>query len=145
MSLRWRSYLWKEPHPVLPGELERLEATWGIRLPDEYKQLVSLYQGMTPIPNSFNIGRSSNALSVLLTVTKHPEHETYFIQHKYELFRPHIPPRIYPFGDTPGGEPICFDYRESLEEPRIVLVSTEAQVYPVAHSFQEFLEGLYDD
>jgi len=145
MSIHWRHYLWKEIHPVPPGELDQLESDWGVQLPDDYKKLISLHQGMTPVPNSFNVGRSSNALSVLLTVTRDPTHEEYSIQHTYETFRPHLPPHIYPFGDTPGGEPVCFDYRGSPDQPRIVLVSTEASIHPVANSFTEFMAGLYND
>ncbi|WP_157758698.1 SMI1/KNR4 family protein [Cystobacter fuscus] len=52
---------------------------------------------------------------------------------------------IFPFARTPGGEDLCFDYRGSPEQPRVVLVSVEGSVHPVANSFQEFMDGLYDD
>ncbi|WP_414639198.1 SMI1/KNR4 family protein [Archangium sp.] len=55
-----------------------------------------------------------------------------------------MPEGIYPFGDTPGGEYLCFDFRGSLQQPRIVLVTIEATIHPVANSFQDLMEGLHD-
>jgi cell wall assembly regulator SMI1 len=144
-SVRWKPYIWKEPRPVEPGELEKLEAAWGVRLPDEYKQVVSLHQGMTPKPSGFKVGRGENAFSVLLAVSSHEGKESYSIPNAYQVIRQYAPPGIYPFGSTPGGEDLCFDYRQSAEQPRIVLVSVDASIHPVANSFQEFLEALFDD
>ncbi|HEX5744626.1 MAG TPA: SMI1/KNR4 family protein [Archangium sp.] len=50
-----------------------------------------------------------------------------------------------PIGKTPGGEYLCFDYRGSTHQPRIVLVTVEMSILPIANSFQELLEGLHDD
>ncbi|MFY0576504.1 SMI1/KNR4 family protein [Cystobacter fuscus] len=71
--------------------------------------------------------------------------ESYSILNSYEVIRSHVSSGIFPFARTPGGEDLCFDYRGSPEQPRIVLVSTEGSVHPVANSFQEFMDGLYDD
>jgi hypothetical protein len=62
----------------------------------------------------------------------------------HEVLAPHVPPGIFPFGRTPGGEYLCFDFRNAPDTPRVVLVTGELSVLPVANSFQEFLEGLHD-
>ncbi|EPX60185.1 hypothetical protein D187_002271 [Cystobacter fuscus DSM 2262] len=82
---------------------------------------------------------------MLLTVSEHEGRESYCIINSYEVIRSHVPSGIFPFARTPGGEDLCFDYRGSPEQPRIVLVSVEGSVHPVANSFQEFMDGLYDD
>jgi cell wall assembly regulator SMI1 len=145
MGVRWKPYVWKEPRPVEPGELEKLESDWGVRLPEDYKQLVSLHQGMTPKPSGFKVGRGENAFSVLLTVSSHQGKESYSVPKVYQTIRQYAPPGIYPFGSTPGGEDLCFDYRQSSGQPRVVLVSVDASIHAVANAFQEFLEGLFDD
>jgi SMI1 / KNR4 family (SUKH-1) len=145
MKVQWKNYIWKEPHPVKPGELERLESEWGVKLPEEYKAVVSLHQGMTPRPSGFKVGRGENAFSVLLTVSRHEGKESYSIPAAYQVIRQYTPSGVYPFGGTPGGEDLCLDYRESANQPRVVLVAVDTTVHPVANSFHDFLEGLFDD
>jgi hypothetical protein len=144
-NVRWVNYVWKDPRPVASSEIEQLEALWGVELPDEYKRLIVSHQGMTPEPCVFKVGRGANVFSVLLTVTRDAERASYSIQDSYDLIRSHAPSGLYPFGKTPGGEYLCFDSRGSVNQPRIVLVTVEMSVYPVANSFQELLDGLHDD
>ena len=145
MKVQWKNYIWKEPHPVSPGELERLESEWGVKLPEEYKEVVSLHQGMTPRPSGFKVGRGANAFSVLLTVSRHEGKESYSIPQVYQVIRSYVPQGVYPFGGTPGGEDLCFDYSGSAEHPRVVLVAVDTTIHVVANSFREFLDGLFDD
>jgi len=144
-NIRWEDYVWRQTPPAAPAELDRLEEEWGVRLPDEYKRLVSTHQGMSPEPATFRVGRVVHVFNTLLAITRDQESEGYSVQHYQEVLRPLIPAGIHPFGDTPGGEYLCFDYRDSPDHPRIVLVSVEAHVHPVANSFEEFMDGLYDD
>ena len=144
-ELKWQPYVWREPRPAKPGEVEALEQAWGVSLPETYKKLVASFQGMTPVPNIFNIGsKSENVFSELLTVTLDEERAGYFALRVYEVLKPHIPSGIFPFGSTPGGERLCFDYRADPSRPQIVLASVECDLYPVAASFEGFLAGLHD-
>jgi hypothetical protein len=144
MDIRWEGYVWKEPRPVSSSDIKQFEARWGVELPGDYKRLIVTHQGMTPEPGVFKVGRGANVFSVLLTVSRDEEHPSYSIEDSYTLIRPHVPSGIFPFGKTPGGEYLCFDYGTS-RHPRIVLVTVEMAVYPVANSFQELLAGLHDD
>ncbi|MDY7226934.1 SMI1/KNR4 family protein [Hyalangium rubrum] len=141
----WRPYVWGEPRAAKPHEIEALEREWGVTLPKEYKELVSEYQGMTPQPNVFSVGATSeSAINELLTVTRDEGREGYLALGVYQALKPHVPKGIYPFASTPGGESVCFDYREGSLPPRIVLVSVECDLYPLAESFSDFLAGLHD-
>jgi len=144
MKINWDTYLWEEPRPVEPGELEAIETAWGIKFPEDYKRTLSLHQGMTPEPCVFNVGRGTTVFCTLLTVSRHEGKESYSMQDAYAVIRPHVPPGIYPFALTSGGEDICFDYRGLPDQPRIALVTTEMSIHPVANSFQEFMDGLHD-
>lgn len=145
MNVRWEDYVWKEPHPAGPAEIEKLEVAWGVRLPREYKEIACIHHGRAPQPDVFDVGGITNVFNNLLTLVSEEDEKSYSsIARAYRLMRPHVPHGIFPFGRTPGGEYLCFDYRDTLEEPRVVLVSTEMYIYPVANSFREFLEGLYE-
>jgi hypothetical protein len=141
--VRWEPYLWEEEaHPADPREFAILERQWKIKLPEDYKQAVCSFQGMTPRPNVFQTPRGEDVFSVLLTASAHEGLESYSVQEMFNLLRPHVPAGIYPFGTTPGSEHLCFDYRNSPERPEVVLVTMELQIIPVARSFQELLESL---
>lgn len=143
-TIRWKPYVWDTPRSATPHEISLLEQQWGVKLPDEYKKLISTSQGMTPHPCVFDAGKIKDVMSVLLTVTTDPLKKEYAISDSYSILKPHIPPGIYPFAMTPGSEHLCFDYRTSPDEPRIVLVSVEMNVHPVAESFNGFMASLHD-
>jgi hypothetical protein len=68
MTVRWKSYLRIDLQPVTPQDLAQLEREWVVRLPEEYKALVISYQGMTPEPCVFDVGRGASVFNVLLTI-----------------------------------------------------------------------------
>lgn len=144
MLVRWVNYLWDEPHPAISQDFEQLESHWGIRLPEDYKSIAATYQGMSPEPGVFNVGKGASVFNVLLTVVEDSERPVYSVMSAYEVVQPHVPEGIYPFAETPGGEYLCFDYRGSPDQPKVVLVTVEMFIYPVANSFTEFLANLHD-
>ena len=145
MTIRWKPYLRDESHPIDVSQIYPIEQSWGVRLPEVYKQLVSQYQGMAPEPCVFNVGEGEDVFNDLLTITPIEERESYSVMHVYEVLEPHLPTGLFPFGRTPGGEYLCFDYRDSPDEPRVVLVTVEMSILPVANNLQEFLDGLHDE
>ena len=142
--INWKPYIWDAPRPADPREIALLEQEWSVTLPSEYKELISTNQGMTPSPCIFNVGKVEDVISVLLTLITDPKHESYSIRDSYRILQQHIPDRILPFAMTPGSEHLCFDYRDSPVEPRIVLVTVEMHVHPVADNFSEFLAQLHE-
>jgi cell wall assembly regulator SMI1 len=143
-ALKWITYVWDEPHPVTSREIEQLEQRLGVTFPKTYKEIAAQYQGMTPLPNVFNVGRGTNAVNAFLTIIEDNKWRTYSIMRAYEAVKPHVPKGVYPFAGTPGGEYLCFDYRESPEQPKVTLVTVEMDIYPVADSFTDFMASLHD-
>ncbi|AKJ02781.1 Hypothetical protein AA314_04407 [Archangium gephyra] len=116
----------------------------GIAFPKAYKEVATQYQGMTPHPAVFNVGRGTNVVNVLLTIIEDPQWRTYSVMRAYDAVKPHVPNGVYPFASTPGGEYLCFDYRGTPEQPKVTLVTVEMFIYPVADSFNDFMARLYD-
>jgi hypothetical protein len=145
MKIQWEPYLWTEPHPVDSQVLDQLEQQWKIKLPELYRELVSTYQGMGPEPCAFNVGTGNDAFSVLLIVSADKEKESYTVDKAHRVLEPHVPAGIFPFALTPGGEYLCFDYRDSPMQPRVVLVSAEMSIYHIADDFMSFMNGLYSE
>jgi hypothetical protein len=145
MTVRWEPYLWDEPRPVHPHELEQLERRWGVELPEEYRRIVSQHQGMTPEPGVFRLGDGNDVLSVLLPITVDEEKKPYSLLRAHDRLAPHVPSGIFPFARTPGGEFVCFDYRDSPRRPKVVHVSVELLITPIADSFSELLDALHEE
>jgi hypothetical protein len=144
MSVTWKKYIWDSPRPAAPQEIDTIEQQWGVVLPEEYKDVAGRYQGMTPTPYVLDVERGNTTVCVLLTFTRDESRRTYFILSAYDVLKNHIPHGIYPFAMTGAGEYICFDYRDSPGGPKIVLVTVETDIYPIADSFSEFLLKLHD-
>ena len=144
MAVLWKPYLRGNLQPVTAQDLDLLEQQWGVKLPEDYKDLVTAYQGMTPEPCVLNVGRGTSVFNVLLTIKSHPEQEGYSVRRIHEVLKPYVPAGIFPFAETPGGESICFDYRNGSSEPKIVLVTVEASIYPIANSLTDLLNNLHD-
>jgi cell wall assembly regulator SMI1 len=148
MTVAWRNYVWNQPHPALPDEIASLEEWWGVSLPDDYKQVVMLHQGMSPRPNAFDVGKGENVIAALLIISPDEQQHAYSIKGTYAQVKPHVPDGIYPLAVTGTGDYVCFDYREAAHFPRIVLYfaeeSGEEAIYPVADSFSDLLARLHD-
>lgn len=145
MTVQWEPYLDIELQPVTPDDLAQLEQEWGVKLPEEYKTLVAAYQGMAPLPGVFSVGpKSTGVFNVLLTIKCHEGREGYCVRRVHEVLKPYMPKGIFPFAETPGGESICFDYRANPAQPKIVLLTVETFIYPIADSLADFLNKLHD-
>lgn len=145
MAVRWVAYLRGDIPPVDSQDVEQLECEWGIHFPAAYRQLVVKHQGMAPEPGAFDYRGIRDVFCELLTVSQSEERKSYSLRWTLESMRHYVPAGVYPFGTNGGGGTLCFDYRDSPpDQPRVVLVSEEAYIYPVADSFELFLEGLHD-
>ncbi|HSP79832.1 MAG TPA: SMI1/KNR4 family protein [Myxococcaceae bacterium] len=145
MSVRWKKYLWDEPRPATPRDIARIEQAWGVALPEAYKQVIATHQGMVPVPSTFRVGSVSDSMGPLLTLGPDPRWgSAYCALDIHEQFKSFLPEGVYPFATTPGGEYLCFDYRDAAGEPRIVFMTVEARLLPVADDFARLLQTLYD-
>jgi hypothetical protein len=148
MTMAWKNYIWAQPRPAKPDEIASLEQFWSVTLPDDYKRVVSMHQGMSPHPNAFTIGRGENVIAALLIISPDEQQRAYSITGTYTQIKPHVPHGIYPFAVTGTGDCICFDYRGSLRSPKIVFYFSESadeeSLYPLAQSFSDLLAKLHD-
>jgi hypothetical protein len=66
----------------------------------------------------------------------------------YTQVKPDVPNGIYPFAVTGSGDYICFDYRSSPHEPKVVFYFSEdageEAIHPLAESFSDLLTKLHD-
>ncbi|WP_414639335.1 SMI1/KNR4 family protein [Archangium sp.] len=80
----------------------------------------------------------------VLTLARDERWDEYSVSGAYESLSQYVPPGIYPFGLTSGGESLCFDYREFPSQPRIALVTVEGDIHSIASSFADFMARLHD-
>jgi len=142
MRIQWEPYLWESPPPLALEEIERLEMDWGGCLPVSYKKSVAECQGMAPEPSGFSVGQGTNAICTFLTVSRVPGLEPYAIDTVLSLLKTLLPEGLFPFAMSSGREFLCLDRRESPLEPKVVFVTVEGHILPVASSFQDFMDGL---
>jgi hypothetical protein len=50
MTVIWKNYIWNQPRFAKPEEIASLEQSWGVILPNDYKDVISIHQGMSPYP-----------------------------------------------------------------------------------------------
>jgi hypothetical protein len=146
MSVTWENYAWEDTVPVKPGAIEGVEKRWGVQFPEDYKVCVTENQGKSPEPANFRIGnKESSVVNELLHFEKDPDWSN--IERTYQDLKGRLPDRVFPFASDPSGNMVCFDYRGSPTEPKIVFWDHEAEdkksIVPLAESFTEFLHSLY--
>jgi hypothetical protein len=90
------------------------------------------------------VGSATSPICAFLTISEDESSRTYSIRDAYTRLNPHIPSGVYPFALIGGGEYVCFDYRDAPGQPRIVFVTVETDIHPIAPSFSGFLEKLHD-
>jgi len=148
MDVKWIPRIWNGARHASSHEVEALERAWGVRLPEDYKRVAMIYQGMAPEPCVVDIDRGNVVMSELLTISESEEFRAYSMSDTHRLIQPHVPVGIYPFASTANGDFLCFDYRGSPSIPRVVFYFTEASgeeaIHPVADSFSNLLSKLHD-
>ena len=150
MTVQWTPRIWKRPYLATPLEVEALEKAWGVKLPEDYKQVALMHQGMTPFPHVLDIGTGNTVISELLTISESEDEDLriYSMSDTYDLIKTYIPQGVYPFATTATGDFICFDYRSSPDAPKVIFYFTEEAgehaLHHVAYSFTEFLSKLHD-
>jgi cell wall assembly regulator SMI1 len=148
MAVIWKNYIWNQPRFAKPEEIASLERSWGVILPNDYKEVISMHQGMSPYPDALNIGKGEDAIAALLIISLDEQQRAYSMKDTYAQVKPHVPSGVYPFAVTGSGDYICFDYRSSPHEPKVVFYFSEdageEAIHPLAESFSDLLTKLHD-
>lgn len=136
-------------------EISRIEEYFGVRFPQEYLNCAKTNNGGHPSPDCFGFGMEQNSISYLHLLS---HDDDYGIVKSYEAAKGIMPDGIVPFADDPFGNMICFDYRESKSNPKIVFWDyekacielektdgdyTKALKY-ICESFSDFIDMLHE-
>lgn len=137
----------------------------GYHLPKDYINCVSENGGASVLPEEFIVDNIERCFGSLFSFDKGSGE---YIVKKYEVYKPTLPKDIFPIASDPGGNLICFDYKDNENNPVVVFWEhenagekemlmrdegiTEEQaeerarenVFYVAESFTAFLDKLYD-
>lgn len=134
-------------------ELTALEKKLGVRLPDAYREFLLRINGGRPRTlDAFDIGKKNSSLiNMLYSMRRDDDEEEFTIYQEHLLFEDRIPKDLLPVGEDQGGSQIClgigkenygkvffWDMEYEDEQP------TYDNVYPIADSFAEFLDSLYN-
>jgi hypothetical protein len=140
------------PTGATEESLQALEREIGFRLPDEYRQFLSEFNGGEPEPSGFvfetNDGPSDSRVRYFLTLD--PNERNYAIKEFLRQYRDRIPEGVMPIACDSFGNLVLLDLgakrvgsiyfwdheKESMEEP------TWDNVSQVARSFNEFEDSL---
>ncbi|MFF2484319.1 SMI1/KNR4 family protein [Paenibacillus sp. NPDC058071] len=159
--MKWRS----ADEQVTLEEVEIVAEQLGVKFPFDYIECVMENNGAHVSPELFEVEGKEKAFGTLITFDKDDDE---FIANVFNDYNDTLPEKVIPFAFDPGGNLICFDYKENEEKPVIVfwnhegaaekalLVNSEGMtkeqaektarrnVFYVADSFTAFLNKLYD-
>jgi hypothetical protein len=136
------------------ADVEDLERHLGHRLPDDYRLFLRSHNGGRPNPDYVVTGTPHDPIqhvNYLNGVTD--EIESCTLLWNYQVMRERLRPDLLPIGDNGCGDQFClvlvgpdrgkivyWDCREAWVRPP----PDPLDVYPVADSFAEFLNALFD-
>ncbi|ENQ3104922.1 SMI1/KNR4 family protein, partial [Bacillus cereus] len=127
--------------------ISKVEQSFGIKFPQDYKECVIKYNGGYPKPDNFDFsdegeGEGGAVFNNLLSFTG-----DFSIEAIYEFSKESLQKGIIPFARDPFGNLICFDYRQSNNEPTVVFFDHEEQgensIELICNTFTELLNKLY--
>ncbi|MBR7119349.1 MAG: SMI1/KNR4 family protein [Lentisphaeria bacterium] len=114
-----------------------LEKKYNFSFPSEYKDIVLLNDGATPIPQNFTVAGKEKVFNYLAKVA---DIETIFANICREYNSKQI---LVPFADDPAGNLICFDYTEDKTIPHVTFLNTDdGEIIEIAKTFNDFLQIL---
>ena len=149
--------------PVDISIIRLVEKTLGIKFPHVYVNFIVEHNGAGLINNAFeffnqNVNKPSESSLYFDDITDILGHIWVLSSQSTEFKNdpdPHrgyhyFPEKLVPFGDTGGGDCICFDYRnDPMEWPPIVMWHHEAcegdvNVSFIAKTFEEFIGMIHE-
>jgi len=146
------------------NSIKKVEQAFGFRFPSDYKKIVLAYNGATPSPNAIDTSRQTGkAFGELLDFNLDANENIIIL---YEELKNKIPEKVYPITMDPGGNFLCYDFRDDEANPEVVrwdheqksviedgelIIPDREQQYQyyhldfVAKSFTEAITNLYGE
>lgn len=141
-NMEWR---WPEL-PVEESQIARIQVELGVRLPDDFLQLVRKYNGGYPSKKYFDFpSRKDAVLDHLLSLIEGGDDPS--LLNTYRNVRDRLPSGIIPFASDPFGNLICFDYRDNppsicFWDHEIASRDISASIITVNENLEQFLAKL---
>jgi len=141
--------------------IEKYEEKLDYKFPKTYKKLISKHNGLRTIKSAFNyfdeVIQKEEGNFVYFYVFDNKNLDSLYcdgiVGDFSSLDENDFYKGVIPFGGTPNGDNICFDYRDDFntDSPKIVLVHHDAidnngkcMISFLANSFEEFIGLLYE-
>lgn len=137
---------WRRVHDPLNEQIiSKVEQSFGIEFPLDYKKCIIKYNGGSPDPDAFKFkDDGTGQFGYLLSFTREPN-----IEKVYGLIAEDLPEKVIPFAIDFAGNKLCFDYRGNKQSPSIVFYDHEEEgedaIELICNTFTELLETLHDD
>lgn len=138
------------PRLISEQEIQEFEVEFNISLPRRYKNILKDHNGSVPEPSDFHIyhdgEKEEYGIGEFIELhTKDGEFGSVYDFAEILHNDNGISRKIIPFGVDGGGNLMCFDYRESEYEPKIVFWKHDEDrgLDFVSESFDKFLDNLY--
>jgi len=138
-------------------DIEALEESYGLSLPEDYKQFLLKYNGGEPDKYLFkdkNLG--SLVLNVLYGINIEDSYDE--LHNVIKVYKDRIPSSFIPIGDDSGGNQFVigikgkfkdkiylWDHNTELEHNKFTENTLPGNMYKLADNFTEFINALEED
>jgi hypothetical protein len=141
--VEWIDEAITDPPVASDAAVQAAERALRVRFPADFLEVARARQGAEPVPSGVRLpnGTGTGVLHLL-----HFEEEPGFSNIVSRIFPVQgvLDKGIIPFAEDIGGDLFCFNYRETPETPSVVYWSVDTGTVPIAASFTEFVNKLYD-
>ncbi|MBK9258449.1 MAG: SMI1/KNR4 family protein [Polyangiaceae bacterium] len=145
----------KNPYgPTTREEIQRFEARWKVKLPDDYKLFLLESNGGAPTPRTFHVPRWEHEGSALDFFYGIHDRENSSLDEACEAYTDRIPADLIPIAADAFGNNVCigwkgkrrgkiyfWDHEDELDENGLCRQDYR-NVFLVANRLQEFLDKL---
>lgn len=146
MAVTWTDFNLRNPTVATDAAVRSTETALGVRFPPDFLAIARRNQGRTPTPCGYELPDGTGSVfNHLLQFDESPPASSYV--EAWRDLQDLLPERVVPFAPDPGGNYLCFDYRESETNPHVVFWAHDipnASLQPVAANFTELLDKLAD-
>ncbi|MCL1672313.1 SMI1/KNR4 family protein [Elizabethkingia ursingii] len=100
------------------NSIQRVESQLGVKFPLDYINIVKEHNSSTPSPNTIDTSRQrGKAFGELLDFNLDAEQNIISL---YDEIKNKIPKKVYPITMDPGGNFLCYDFRQGENNPIVV-------------------------
>jgi len=100
------------------NSIKKVEKTFGVKFPSDYINIILAYNAAMPDPNTIDTSRQTGkAFGELLSFNLDAEENIMIL---YQELKNKIPEKVFPLAMDPGGNFLCYDFRDDDAHPKVV-------------------------